>query len=187
MNDPLSTCDPHRIDQCLADSLSDEERAAFEAHLESCSACREVLESSAAAPHDWQSVRTFLSSDASLPLPLGEGWGEGAGAIGEETGSVDAGSERIGGRRARWRWPRPTIRECSAGWAAYEIAGVVGRGGMGVVLKALDPALESLCGDQSARPAIGHQRRCPATVRPRSPSGGLGGSRKCGGHSRRGG
>ena len=36
MNEPLSTCDPRRIDQCLADSLSDEERAAFEAHLESC-------------------------------------------------------------------------------------------------------------------------------------------------------
>src|SRR5262245_56599147 len=70
MSHPQTTCDPRRIQECLADSLSEDELAALEAHLEGCAACRESLEQAAARPGDWQSARDFLSSDASLPLPF---------------------------------------------------------------------------------------------------------------------
>ena len=117
MNDPLSTCDPRRIDQCLADSLSDEERAAFEAHLESCTACREALESSAAAPHDWQSVRTFLSSEADEQRT-----GEFERAEAGENESVDSvlsvlaptDDPRMLGRLARMKLPASSA---AAAWA----------------------------------------------------------------------
>src|SRR5215831_12349979 len=63
MSQPHNTCDPRRIEGCLADSLGADEMAQFEAHLESCSTCREALESSAAGSADWKSAREFLSSD----------------------------------------------------------------------------------------------------------------------------
>ena len=59
MNDKQLQCDPRRIEQCLGDSLSDHERAEFEAHLESCPACRRALESSAANDGDWQAARVL--------------------------------------------------------------------------------------------------------------------------------
>ena len=72
MNDKQIQCDPRRIQQCLGDSLSDNERAEFEAHLESCADCRRALESSAADIGDWQAAREFLSSADSPPLPKGD-------------------------------------------------------------------------------------------------------------------
>ncbi|HEY2827967.1 MAG TPA: zf-HC2 domain-containing protein, partial [Pirellulales bacterium] len=73
MNDHQQTCDPRHIEACLADSLSDEQRCAFEAHLEVCPACRLALEVQAAPPSDWQEAREFLSSDSALPTSAQHG------------------------------------------------------------------------------------------------------------------
>jgi serine/threonine protein kinase len=129
MNDRQEICDPRWIDQCLDDSLHDDERAAFEAHLETCSVCREALERRAASATDWQSAREFLSSQASDP-PTRSGeeqhHDENAVPLVDSVLAILAPTDD----------PRMLGR-----LGGYEIAGVVGSGGMGVVLKGFDLAL----------------------------------------------
>src|SRR5689334_17984965 len=125
MKNPQAECDPRRIEQCLADALSEDERAAFESHLDSCSDCRAALERSAAEASDWSAAREFLSTDQ----PLSE-----SDLIAAETDA--AGIEAVLAALGPTDDPRMLGR-----LGAYEIAGVVGRGGMGVVLKGFDQAL----------------------------------------------
>ena len=56
------------IDLFLRDSLSDAEQVAFEAHLATCSMCRDALSDSAAEPELWDEAAEALSDDA---LPSG--------------------------------------------------------------------------------------------------------------------
>jgi eukaryotic-like serine/threonine-protein kinase len=129
MPDRQLTCDPRRIEQCLGDSLTDDERAAFELHLESCETCRRALEDHAAAPNDWNAAKQFLSPDESDP-------------------NADTADHNLSERREYAAISgvlaalSPTDDPRMLGrLGTYEIAGVVGSGGMGVVLKGFDAAL----------------------------------------------
>jgi len=151
MKHPQTACDPRRIEQCLVDALAESEREAFEAHLDSCDACRAALESRAADAADWSAAREFLSSH---DRPLSE-----SELIGAETDA--AGIEAVLAALGPTDDPRMLGR-----LGAYEIAGVVGRGGMGVVLKGFDAA-ESIRRDQSSRAASCDERSSTPAIRTR--------------------
>ena len=124
-------CDHSRIVRFLEQSLPSSEQDLLEEHLETCVSCRETLEDATADPQWWSQAERHLP-DETLDLQVGT-------SLGSET-SVD---EIDCGDTARVvEMLAPTDDPLMLGrLGGYEIAGVIGSGGMGVVLKGFDLAL----------------------------------------------
>lgn len=120
-----NTCDADRLESYLNGELSEVQESEFTAHLDQCEPCRRSLELRAADPEAWSEAEQLLK-----PLRLG--------------------AEHLAAPRSR----APQIQQVLDALAptddpamlgrlgGYEVSGVVGAGGMGVVLKAVDKSLD---------------------------------------------
>lgn len=136
---------PELLQRFLKADLSDEEQAACERHLELCDSCRQQLQTSAAKETWWEDASDFLqddefeinsaTDDSSLPTAIAR--------RPDGTTNEDASAEGIPANvRQIIAWLDPTDDPAMIGrLAGYEIAGVIGVGGMGVVLKGFDRSL----------------------------------------------
>src|SRR5215471_12469406 len=121
-------CDQSAPARFIAGELDDADLRGFEAHLESCEECRRRLDSLSGTDSDWRSARELLSF--SLPAPHDD-------------------HERVPGPAALEHLIQqvqgilaPTDEPASLGRIGqYEVSGIVGRGGAGIVLKGFDRAL----------------------------------------------
>ena len=130
-----SHCTDQQIEQFLDEQLGPADQMAFEEHLEECAACQQALMAHAARPQEWQEARDWLQAavagcDANGLSPAA---GSDAGRSGNE---VRAGIEAVLRSLAPTDDPRMLGR-----MGPFEVQGVIGSGGMGVVLKGFDPAL----------------------------------------------
>ncbi len=161
---PLSPppCDPRRAVQFLDGSLSDIDQAAFESHLATCSACRETLETGAGDRQAWSQVREYLSSF-------------GPGDELTRDANQDVSETNDHGVAAVLKLLGPTDDPAMLGrLAGYEIVGVIGCGGMGVVIKGFDARLNRfvaikllaphLAASASARRRFGREAKAAAAV-----------------------
>ena len=126
MNVEPRPCSRQTIEDFLADRLSDADLQAFEEHLDHCTACRESLDGLAAERSWWEDFRGYLS-------PPCDATSEHGNNLGEES-SLALSALR--------NYLAPTDDPRMLGrLGGYEVAGIVGCGGMGMVLKAFDPPL----------------------------------------------
>ena len=126
-----SPCDLEKVGAFIRGELLDEHQSSFEQHLEACTTCREKLETLSAADNWWSEAKSFLSDDDIDSDPI------------SELTSADAN------RFDRSVSERYVLESLTASEdprmlgriAGYDVAGVIGTGGMGVVLKGFDAAL----------------------------------------------
>ncbi len=122
MNQPLSICDSNVIARFLQNELSLEEQSNFEIHLDQCDSCCDQLREGTASNKKWADVARHLSDSSDLS------------SFGEEMGGPAAEIDLD--------FLDPTDDPHMLGrFAGYEIVGVIGVGGMGIVMKGFDRAL----------------------------------------------
>ncbi|MFN0018965.1 MAG: protein kinase domain-containing protein [Pirellulaceae bacterium] len=129
-----NTCDLERLESFLSGDLSNVEERDFTLHLNTCESCRRSLQQQAAEPEAWTEAERLLK-----PSEF-------------DLGTAEADCDSVFRTRST-RQPLqiqnvlsalgPTDDPAMLGrLGGYEVSGVVGAGGMGVVLKAIDKSLD---------------------------------------------
>jgi serine/threonine protein kinase len=146
-NDPM-TCNPEWVDLFFRHQLSDDEQRAFEAHLSDCIDCRRRLEEAAAGGDVWNELRDSLQQCTARLDDLRPAAGSRDWAVCSDA-SVDHASVL--------KLLSPTDDDRMIGrLGAYEIVGIIGWGGMGIVLKALDTLLNRYVAIKVLAPQLGN-------------------------------
>ena len=134
MNSPQQICDPRRLEQFLSGELSAVEEQSLQHHLDDCDTCQQNMRSQAAEESYWtEASGLFDDCDSYQSCRL-------LGDTQADEGSPVASSIQTDSVLAMLA---PTDDPDMLGrLGPYEVSGVIGSGGMGIVLKAFDCSLD---------------------------------------------
>ncbi|MEO2016381.1 MAG: hypothetical protein ABGZ53_18645 [Fuerstiella sp.] len=124
-----TTCSPDLIDDFLSDRLDDVQQSVFEHHLDQCDECCRELQQRTADHSLWNDARTFLTSTDNVFID-----------VADETTSDATDAPPTDMLRLDFLGPTDDPHMLGR-FAGYEVSGVIGCGGMGIVLKGFDTAL----------------------------------------------
>src|SRR5256885_1158292 len=131
--------DRDRLRDLLEGTLPDALLADLTSHLDGCTSCQQDLEGLAAGPLPWTEAVRRHSQD---PVELGEALCRAMAELRGDTGLIVPDEDQAGPEDGSLSFLTPSDRPGALGrFGPYEVVEVLGRGGMGVVLKAIDPTL----------------------------------------------
>ena len=125
----MTKCRPEDSAHFLSGTLSDAEEASFIEHLDACETCQQRLRQAAGSEEDWQSTKNYLLCCCEAHEP-------GVSAA-SERGDREVREESI----VRGLLAPSDFPESIGRVGPYEIVGLLGRGGAGIVLKGFDRSL----------------------------------------------
>ena len=176
------------LNRYLESELSSDEQDRLETHLNDCVMCLQKLEQLAADNVFWteslHALKTNLPSSLSY-RPTADLSFEAMSSLAASShctstlrsaAGFDTDRIMVGQARMLERWLDPTERPDSLGRIGkYEVLGIAGHGGMGLVLKAFDTELERIVGlktmtqhvsaDANARSRLAREARAVASLR----------------------
>ncbi|MBL8856206.1 MAG: serine/threonine protein kinase [Planctomycetaceae bacterium] len=136
MNSKARRCDRLRIDEFLRSDQIHTADAELISHLDSCSDCRNYMEQQAADSESWTRAANLLQE---REFDVASSMEYSAGAIDFLRVSIPTAIQNFLESLTPSENPQRLGR-----LDGYEITGVIGAGAMGVVLKAIDPALDRI-------------------------------------------
>jgi serine/threonine-protein kinase len=162
----LTQCPIGSLQAYLDDTLDASLQSELVAHLDQCKSCRERIEQRAGSDDDWLTARNALAHcdlDANCNI------------VDDQTLVESFGKTQSTDPLSLLKLLAPSDDPRAAGRIGpFEITGIIGSGGMGMVLKARDPALDRfvavkilaphLARSQSARKRFAREARAAAAV-----------------------
>ncbi len=145
---PTAGCDLQRIQNFLNSEHYHLEDTDLIAHLDICLECREYVEAQAGEPEHWLQAKDLLQTNDF-----------------DRASSMDYSAATCCGTDAGQTIPVKDVLDLLVPsefpnhlgrLGTYEVTGVVGVGGMGVVLKAIDPSLDRVVAVKAMSPRLAH-------------------------------
>lgn len=143
---------PDQLRALLDGSLSDVEQTSLNRHLESCESCQRTLESLVAGKESWDGVARRL---ANADGPATPALADAMASAKQSADTISSGGGAPTDADLPLNFLQPSDQPDSLGrLGPYEILHVIGRGGFGVVLKALDTSLRRIVAIKVLSPAL---------------------------------